>query len=221
MIVRFGVVLFSALVVVGMPGGAATAQDGFYPTEYGTVEYTVEGMQTGTMTRYWRDWGREQAEYQDLSLSVSGITQETKSWTITTPETVTNIDLVTNQGTQIANPMANAYDMSEEELEDINQTMMQNMGGQMVGTDTVAGQDCEVWDLDMAGGTMCLWEGVPLSNSAGGGMFTMTALSIDTDTAVDDVHFTVPDDVTFTTPGAGTGDVPSLEDLMQGLGQTE
>ncbi|MEM7123987.1 MAG: hypothetical protein AAF563_22110 [Pseudomonadota bacterium] len=218
---RFGVVVLSAFGMAGLSAGAAEAQEGFYPTEYGTVEYSVEGMQSGTTTRYWRDWGREQAEYQDLALSISGITQETKTWTITTPETVTNIDLTTNQGTQIANPMANAYNMSEEELENFNQTMMQNMGGQLVGTDTIAGQDCEVWDLGMTGGSMCVWEGVPLANDAGGGMLTMTAVSIDTDTPVDEIHFTVPDDVTFTTPGAGTGDVPSLEDLMQSLGQTE
>ena len=212
--------LVTCLVVsVFVVAGSAAADEGPYPTEFGMVEYSVSGMQTGTMTRYWRAWGFEQAEYQDLTLSMSGITQETKSWTITTPETVTNIDQSTNTATQIANPMANAYNMSQDEMDNVNQMMMQNMGGQLTGTEVIAGQECEVWQLTMVGGDVCLWSGVELRNTAGGGMMTMTAETIDTSTPVDDVHFTVPDDVTFTTPGAGTGDVPTLEELMQGLGQ--
>ncbi len=208
-------VIVSVLMVVG----SAAADDGPYPSEYGMVEYSVSGMQTGTMTRYWRAWGFEQAEYQDLTLSMSGITQQTKSWTITTPETVTNIDQLTNTATQIANPMANAYNMSDAEMDNVNQMMMQNMGGQMVGTEMIAGQECEVWQLAAIGGDVCLWSGVELRNTAGGGMMTMTADNIDTTTPIDEAHFTVPDDVTFTTPGAGTGDVPTLEELMQSLGQ--
>ena len=46
----------------------------------------------------------------------------------------------------------------------------------------------------------------------------MTATSIDTTTPVGDEPFMVPNGVTFNTPGAGTDNVPNLQDLLQGLG---
>ena len=194
------------------------AQGGPYPTESGKVEYAVEGMQSGTMIRYWRQWGFERAEYNDFSLSVFGVSQVTQTHTITNAETVTNIDLTTDTATQIANPVSDFYNMSPDQLDNVNQMMMQNMGGQLVGTEVIAGQECEVWELGATGGDMCLWSGVELRNAAGGAMLTMTATSIDTTTSVGDEPFTVPDGVTFNTPGAGTDNVPNLQDLLQGLG---
>ncbi len=206
----------SASLVASVLISSAEAQEGPYPTETGKIEYEVTGMQSGTMTRYWRQWGLEQAEYNDQTMSMAGITQVTLTHKITNAETVTNIDLTDDTATQIANPMGDFYDMSPDQMDNVNQMMMQNMGGQLTGTDVIAGQECEVWEVGMMGGEMCLWSGVELRNSAGG-MLTMTAISIDTDTPVGDEHFTVPDNVTFTT-GGGSGPPPNIQDILDGLG---
>ncbi len=216
---RLALLISVTLCLVTIPP-RAFAQEGPYPSESGKIEYTVEGVQSGTMIRYWRNWGFERAEFNDLSVSMFGISQVTRTHTITNADTVTSIDLTDNTATQIQNPVSDFYDMSPDELENLNQTMMQNLGGQLTGTEVIAGQECEVWEVASIGGNMCLWSGVELRNSGGlGGIsVTMTATLIDTSDPGEE-PFTVPAGVTFSTPGAGTPNIPNLEDLLQGLGQ--
>ena len=216
---RFALLILFTVCAATIPT-RAFAQGGPYPTEFGTIEYMVEGAQNGTMIRYWRNWGLERAESNDLTLSMFGITQVTQTYSITNAETVTTIDLTDNTATQIQNPASNFYDMSPDQMANVNQSMMQAMGAQLVGTDVILGQECEVWELAAIGGDMCLWSGVELRNAGGaaGVMMSMTATSIDT-SALGDEPFTVPAGVTFTTGGPGTGNLPSLDDILNSIGQ--
>ena len=198
----------------------ALAQGGPYPTEFGKIIYMVEGAQSGTMTRYWRNWGLERAETNDLTLSFFGITQVTNTHSITNAETVTNIDLTDNTATQIQNPAADFYNMSPDQMANVNQSMMQAMGGQLIGTEVILGQECDVYEVAAISGEMCLWSGVELRNNGGaaGIMISMTATSIDTNDQGEG-PFTVPAGVTFSTPGGGTDNIPSLDDILSGFGQ--
>lgn len=194
-----------------------------YQVRQGMIEYAVSGMQSGTETLYWRDWGREEAKYTNTSLSMMGMTQTTKTWTITTPDTIIAIDQVANTATSMVNPAkAMMENMTEEQLVDMGEQMMQQMGGRQEGTDNVAGQDCDVWKIPMGNAQTCLWNGLTLSNTAdmGGMSMSTMATTIDTSASVSDEHFTVPEGINVTDigsiPGLGgfTG-IPGMADNPQ------
>ncbi len=213
----FGQLTFSVLALGACDSDeAASANDDApkrYQVEEGMIEYTVSGVQSGSETLYWRDWGRQEAKYTDTSLSMMGMTQTTKTWSIITPETIITIDQKTNTATSMANPAADMFEgMTEDELENMGEQMMQQMGGTQEGADTIAGQTCDIWKIPMGNAETCLWNGLPLSNKAGmaGMNMSTVATAIDTSTSPGGEHFTVPDGVSVT----DIGSIPGLDGFM-------
>ncbi len=75
------------------------------PFKEATVEYQVDGTMKGSKTIYIRNYGRESAEYSDLSMSMFGMRQVQKEIEITTPEWVYHVDLEEGIGSKQTNPI--------------------------------------------------------------------------------------------------------------------
>lgn len=168
----------------------------------GMVEYRLEGMQTGTITKYWRNYGAETAEYHDTSMNMMGFVQADKKWIIVTPDTVYTIDQAAGTATKAVNPgKAMMGDMNRDQMQAFGKEMLQQMG-QRDGEMDVAGETCEKWTMTQMGSEVCLWKGIDLytaSNMAGMSM-SRTAVQLDTG-KVDGKHFVVPDNIQVTDVG--------------------
>lgn len=164
--------------------------------ESGMVEYQLEGMTTGTITRYWRNYGAESAEYHDTSMNMMGFVQEDKKWIIMTPDTVYTIDRAAGTAMKAVNPASSMMgNMDRSQAQAFGKEMLKQMG-QRDGEMEIAGKDCERWVMKQMGSEICIWKGVDLyssSNMAGMGM-KRTAVKLDTG-SVDEKHFEVPDDI--------------------------
>lgn len=198
-----------AAVFLGMVlSVSAASADGslskLFPFERATIKYALSGLQTGTQTSYIKDWGAVQAQNVDSNISMMGYERPFKSRIITTPEWVYTIDMVTNSGLRIANPMKSVLTSGETDPDEISKQMMAAMGGVKVGTETHAGHLCTIWEIKAASTKMCLRDDnvlVYTRTDMMGQFMEINLVSIDTG-AADDSNFVIPD-MEYSEPPAG------------------
>ena len=172
-----------------------------YLVRSGMIEYQLSGVQTGTRTLYWDDWGFRQAIYEDSKTEVMGLSQSSKSKSINVAEKSYSIDLTTNTGIEMPNPADKILEsISDEDAEEITDRMMRSLDGKKIGTDTVAGKMCDVWTVAIGETETCVWQNIPLRNtvSVAGMSNVETAVTVSADIEVDAAHFEIPDGVTMT-----------------------
>jgi hypothetical protein len=73
---------------------------------------------------------------------------------------VTSIDMESNTGTKMANPI---YQSIQESLnaktpKEFNFAILERMGGKVIGEKTILGNKCEVWEMGEGAQTTCLTE---------------------------------------------------------------
>ena len=143
----------AAAALLAFAGAAqATASDArFYGLESFTVVYESAGMQTGTKTIHARENGKVRAEISDLQIKMGGMTIPPKKLrTVTNGAEIVTIDLATNTGTRMTNPL---YDRMAAGMEgksglDVGMDFMKALGGSQTGeTRTIAGAACSVWTI--------------------------------------------------------------------------
>lgn len=172
-----------------------------YLVQSGMIEYQLSGVQTGTRTLFWDDWGFRQAIYEDSKTEVMGLSQSSKSKSINVADKSYSIDLTTNTGIETPNPADKILEsISDEEAEEVTNRMMKSLGGEKIGTDTIAGKTCDVWTVAIGETETCVWQNIPLRNSVSvAGMTNVeTATTVSVDIKVDAAHFEIPDGVTMT-----------------------
>lgn len=109
------------LVVVGLlvVSQSSFAQDWFAPKlpfKNAVIEYQVKGMSGGTKTTYIRDYGRESAEYTNLSMKMMGMVQSRQEIDITTRDWTYSVDMASRMASKMMNPEK----MYREELKKYN-----------------------------------------------------------------------------------------------------
>jgi len=172
-----------------------------YLVRSGMIEYQLSGVQTGTRTLYWDDWGFRQAIYEDSKTEVLGLSQSSKSKSINVGDKSYSIDLTTNTGIEMPNPADKILEgISDEDAKEMTERMMKSLGGRKIGKDTVAGKTCDVWTVAIGETETCVWQNIPLRNSVSvAGMSNVeTATTVSADIKVDPAHFEIPDGVTMT-----------------------
>lgn len=175
-----------------------------YPFERATIKYALTGLQTGTQTTYVKEWGAVQAQHVDSRISMMGYERPFNSRIISTPEWVYTIDLVTNSGMRIANPMKNVMASGERDPEEIAKQMMAAMGGVKVGKDSHAGEACTIWEIKAASTKMCLRDDnllVYTRTDIMGQSMEINLVSLEKGRA-DDSNFIIPD-MEYSEPPAG------------------
>ncbi len=172
-----------------------------YHVKSGVVEYKLDGMRTGTETLYWDDWGVKEARYTKATVNLIGVSQEVDEWLIFTPDVIYTIDQSANTAVKTKNPGVGFFKgLSEDEMAQMSKQLLEATGAKRIGTDFVAEQTCELWDVPLSGGQECIWKGIALSETGalGGLQSVRVATTVVAGIEVDEKHFTLPKAVNIT-----------------------
>lgn len=204
-------VLFCFIVVAALQAGDELR---LYKVKSGIVEYQVNGAQSGSETLYFDNWGMNAATFTNTTISMMGFTQTTNSLKLLDGEWTYNIDLDKKTGTKIETPllkeMAQNAAAKNEDMTDVGEQMMVQMGGKKTGTETVLGKTADVWRMESMGTTIWVYKGVTLKIATGmaGMEITKTATRFDENAAVDPEKLKVPKDVTI-------GESQNLNEILE------
>ena len=116
---------------------------------------------------------------------------------------------------------------ARQNLTQMGENFLKQMGGRKVGTDTVAGYRCDLWRLPAV--TQCLYRGVPLriESNVMGIRRVETATKAEFDVPVSEADYKIPDFPTrnLRVPSMGNGAAPTPQEMqammamMQGMGR--
>jgi hypothetical protein len=198
----FFVSLFSLFLVFVFTGESLAGEAiKRYKVESGIVEFTMTGTQKGTVILYFDKWGMRESKFSDLDLSMMGIDRKTNSLNIMDSEWMYSIDLETKEGTKLQNSFfQNLIEQSKEDnLTDLGEQMMKNMGGEKIGTEEICGKMCDVWDIPRMQTKSWVWNGISLKikTNMQGMESTTIATSLKVDVKIPDEKFQVPEGVTI------------------------
>ena len=169
----------------------------YYDIEEGRVDYALAGLSQGTMTLEFKDWGRRSAIRTQSIVSVMGMTQTMNDLIITDGRWVYTIDLATGTAIKIENPVLKELKSRRNaSMIQTGRDIMIALGGKEIGTDTILGKTCVLWENHQMMSTSCVWKGLPLQTTSGisGMEMTQTAVVIQIG-SIPDSHVSVPADV--------------------------
>jgi hypothetical protein len=170
-----------------------------YAVKAGSVTYTLSGSQTGTKTITWKDWGMTEKTINNTSISAGGISIPNKDINYMIGDFMYNYTPGESSGTKIKNTILEQISQNtNKELEEIGLDLLKAMGAKKTGTDSIAGETCDVYEIKNLGTTTCVWKAINLKNesSIAGITISEIANSISTDTPADST-FELPSNVTF------------------------
>jgi len=148
---------------------------------------------TGTETMYFDDYGMLETKITKVTMDLMGIKKETDNTAILKDKWIYSIDNKTNTANKLENPM---YSMFPEgiESEKAGEEMMIKMGGQKVGTETINGKDCDIWEIKKMMSKIWIWKSIPIKTQVSmmGMNVTLIATSVETDIAVMPSMFNIP-----------------------------
>ncbi len=166
-----------------------------YGIKSGIIEYELSGAQSGKETVYFDDWGYREAKYSETELSFGGFSQKTKTITILEGKMIYSIDLATNTGTKMENPMFAGFE--GDDMQQMGEQMMKQLGGEKTGTETILDKTCDVWEIKQMGSKTSVWKSIPLKTEVNMGMqMSITAVSIE-EVDVPQEKLKIPEGITF------------------------
>ncbi|MCX6351636.1 MAG: hypothetical protein NTX03_07230 [Bacteroidetes bacterium] len=146
--------------------------NGRYSIERGVVEYEYKGVMNGTETMYFEDYGWKEAKYTNTTMQMGKQAITTSKMSLTEDDMIYNYDFGTKQGTKMKNPIFNALTPEQmKNAETVSNEMMKKLGGVKTGKETIAGKECDVWDVKKLGGKICTWQHIAMKTELNmGGM---------------------------------------------------
>jgi len=152
--------------------------------EKGTVIHKLSGVQEGTVTEHWKDFGRARVEITDAHVKMLGVAVDTHQKSIIEGDLITTVDLDRNTVTQSRNPLYQAVvgHMDAKDAAASGTDLYRSMGGRETGeTGTYAGETCRVWTIEEAGTRICVTDdGIVLMSQTdlGGKQVIRTAVEV-------------------------------------------
>jgi len=168
-----------------------------YAIESGVIEYSFEGIQSGTETVYFDRWGMREARYAKGQVRQGGRTQKIDRLLLRDGDWVYNIDLDKKIGAQSPNPFRLPPQVPGEQTSvEMNEEIMQKIGGVKTGSEKVAGKKCDIWEVQAMGSKSWLWKWIPLKTQSliPNMKVTMTATRVE-ERPVSADKFQIPKDV--------------------------
>ena len=203
-------ILLSFLVVLASCSGNSQNQLKRYEIKSGIVKYTstisgkVIGSKiagSGTENLYFKDWGalelKETTSEQTTTMKFFGKEKVETTSTHVINKLDNGESYLANFDTKIItvsrDPMMDMMKQSNTNATEAGKNMLESMGGKIVGTESVLGHSCEVWDV--MGAKQWLYKGVMLKMEVTLlGIKTITqATSAKFDVSVADANFKLPD----------------------------
>lgn len=133
-----------------------------YGIEKACIEYEIKGMQNGTEILYFDNWGAREAKFTHIEIKVGPISQKTNTVTYLEGTMTYTVDLDKNTGTKAENPMLQA--LEGEDVAEVGEQMLKNMGGKKIGKEKFLGKTCDVWEIKNLRSKSWVWKGITLKN---------------------------------------------------------
>lgn len=133
-----------------------------YGVEKAVVLYKLTGAQTGAEELYFDNWGMHEAKYTTAKYtSPQGREITAQQLQLLDEGFLYGVDLIQQTVRKAADKtesLSAQYDTTDlyTKVDDI----LAARKGKKTGTDTIAGKECDVWELQ--GITQCMWKGIPL-----------------------------------------------------------
>jgi len=171
-----------------------------YQFKSGKVVYNMTGMQTGTETLYFDDYGRKEVHFNESTIKMMGIEQKSNTQTILEGKFIYTINKDNNTAQKMENPLYEMFS-DEDDVKKIGEDIMKKMGGKKVGTETLNGKECEVWEVPKMGGKIWVWNSISIKTEVNmmGMTITQEAKSIETDITVSSDLFKIPEGIEIKT----------------------
>ena len=173
-----------------------------YEIQSGILEFDVRGERQGSETLFFDEWGMREARYSKMQGTVGEAAQDFEQLTVMAGEWITNVDLKRKEGVKSINTVyvALKQGVPPESLQSmvvLGPEMMRRLGGQNIGTETIAGQICELWSVPSFKSTSCLWKGIVLMTEVETeeGKIRSEVRNIQENAAVDPKRFEIPEGI--------------------------
>ena len=174
----------------------------FFGIESGIVEYEITGSQKGDKTLYFKNWGRQQAEFSVSTIKVGKYSKNTNLLKLTTGNWQYILNLDSKTGTKRENPALEkmiefkdqiGYGEFGEQLALIN-------GGIETGSEIVLGKKCKVFEFKSKNSKLWLWNWLMLKFETlkGKVKINILATGIKENVSIADSVFKPPLDVLIT-----------------------
>ncbi|WP_320019952.1 hypothetical protein [Labilibaculum manganireducens] len=173
-----------------------------YAIKSGHVEYQLSGNTTGTKSVWWDNYGNSSfTETKSVSVTkMFGIKSETKTHDISIIKggQFWSANLIENKGQKGTVPFQDITEnMTEAEKKKMGKDLLEAFGGEIVGTEDVLGNECEV--VKLMGAKCWIYEGVTLKSEAKilGIEAIETATRFDKNSSVSASKFTPPTNIKY------------------------
>ncbi|MGE3279188.1 MAG: hypothetical protein AB7J40_05420 [Candidatus Altimarinota bacterium] len=148
----------------------------------------------------------------ETTITAAGRSFTTKNTSIMMGEWIYSFDPEKKAGTKLKNTILTeiAQNADNPDLGEVGLDIIKNAGAKKIGTETVAGTSCDVYEITSLGTKTCVWKAVTLKveSKLAGVSVNETATNISTDTPSPDL-FEIPSDVSF----SELGDIRNLKNL--------
>lgn len=164
-----------------------------YNVKSGIVVYQLSGMQKGTETLYWDDYGKREARYTESTISIFGMKKTTKQLTILDGEWSYTVNYdektVTKTSVEHLKQIAKGNNLliaGEDFLE---------KNGEKTGEETILDKKCDIWDLSDYSTKLWIWNSIPLKSETDMIVkIALTAISLKINVKVPEDKFAYPKD---------------------------
>lgn len=196
--------VFAIFLLAGCAANAWSQDFRRYKMRAAIVEYKMSGMQSGTETLYFDRYGMREAKYTQTEIKAGTIVVKQNRMTLLDGEWTYNVDLDTKTGTKIPTPfmkeLTGAAKREGKDATEIGEEMLARMGGRKIGTETVLGKPCDVWEIKNLNAKSWVWQGVTLKTVVNmmGQMMTTEAVRLQDNASIPEEKLTLPKDVKIT-----------------------
>ncbi len=167
-----------------------------YGVKSGIIEYNLSGVQEGTKTLYFDDWGMKQAEYSRSVISVGGFTKAVNLVNIIDGEYQYTINLDQKTGTKTRNPLIKEIEAlkNEKGFNGFGEQLLLKMGAEKIGTDNFLGKDCDVYEIKKSNTKLWVWQWITLKSEVKSRAFDISTVAkkIETDISIPSAKFEMP-----------------------------
>jgi len=172
-----------------------------YKIRSGIIEYKMSGMQTGAETIYFDRWGMREAKYTQTEIKVASMSVKQNQYSLLDGEWTYTVDLDKKTGTKMPTPLwkelTGAAKREGKDASEIGKEMLARMGGRRIGTETLLGKSCEVWEIKSMNAKSWIWQGVTLKTEVNmmGKLMTTEAVRLQDNVNVPEEKLALPKDV--------------------------
>lgn len=178
---------------------AISAQDfKRYEFKSGKVVYQSNGSITGTEILYFDNYGMLEVKNTKATLEMMGIKQVTDTKVIMDSKWIYTIDKNSGEANKMKNPLNSMFPEGGD-LEKVGEEIMINMGGKKIGSETLLGKKCEIWEIEKLMSKIWVWKSIPLKSEIKmmGMNITQIAISVEVDINISADKFKIPEGVEF------------------------